>query len=167
MTMTARKRKYAEARMAGMSMKDAAIAAGCPEKTARQAGSRDEKDPDVIAMIARAHSADVVETIDDHAPDQPAAMPAPVQHQPEIEVETVAEQEEATKAFYIPKKADDPLDFFREVMNDLMAEPKLRLDAAKALAAFTVLKPSEKGKKEMKQDAAKQTVGRFGLRAVK
>ena len=59
------------------------------------------------------------------------------------------------------------------MMNDLEADPKLRLDAAKALASFTVAKPGEGGKKDQKADAAKQAgQGRFAaapppLRAVK
>lgn len=75
---------------------------------------------------------------------------------------------------YIPAKSDDPLEFMRQVMNDLEADPKLRLDAAKSLAAFTVAKPGDKGKKEERADAAKSAGKKFGatpppghLRAVK
>jgi phage terminase small subunit len=53
MALTEQKRRYAEARMSGASKKEAAIAAGCPEKTASQAASRYEKDPDVLAAIGR------------------------------------------------------------------------------------------------------------------
>lgn len=73
---------------------------------------------------------------------------------------------------YIPGQSSDPLEFMRQMMNDLEADPKLRLDAAKALAAFTVAKPGDKGKKDEKADAAKEAGKKFGstpppLRAVK
>lgn len=138
MALTNRKRLYAEARLAGKGQKDAALAAGCPEKSAKQAGYEMERDPDVKAAMSR----------------------------------TVAVQErqktaaaEADPDTHIPAKADDPLEFMKQFMNDLNADPKLRLDAAKALASFTVSKPGEKGKKEQVQEAAEQVAsGRFGLR---
>lgn len=146
MALTEQKRRYAAARLSGMTKKEAAIEAGCPEKTASQAASRYEKDPDVQAAMGRAVVAEAAKT---KAP--PAADPDP----------------------YIPAAAGDPLEFMRAMMNDLEADPKLRLDAAKALAGFTIAKPGEKGKKEEKADAAKAAgKGRFAsapapLRAVK
>ena len=146
MALTEQKRRYAEARLAGMGKKEAAIHAGCPEKTAAQAASRYEKDSDVLAAMARTVA---VQERKKSAP--PAVDPDP----------------------HIPAAADDPLEFMRRMMNDLEAEPKLRLDAAKALASFTVAKPGEGGKKDQKADAAKQAgQGRFAaapppLRAVK
>lgn len=53
MSTNERQRKYAEARYEGLSITDSAIAAGCPEKSAPQAGSRLEKHPNVIAHIER------------------------------------------------------------------------------------------------------------------
>lgn len=145
MALTEQKRRYAAARLSGLGKKAAAIEAGCPEKTAAQAASRYEKDPDVQAAMGRQLKAA------DAKVDSVSADPAP----------------------YIPDKSDDPLEFMRQVMNDLQADPKLRLDAAKSLAAFTVAKPGEKGKKEEKADAAKSAgKGKFAsapppLRAVK
>ncbi|WP_312800037.1 terminase small subunit [Pseudomonas sp.] len=138
MALTEQKRRYADARLSGMSKKEAAILAGCPEKTASQAASRYEKDPEVQAAMGRTIA---VEAMKKAAP--PPADPDP----------------------YIPGQAADPLDFFKNMMNDLEADPKLRLDAAKALASFTISKPGEKGKKEQVQEAAEQaSTGRFGLR---
>ena len=138
MALTDQKRRYADARLAGMGKKQAAIEAGCPEKTAAQAASRYEKDPDVIAAMSRTVAV------------QERKKSAP----PEVDPNP-----------HIPATAADPLEFMRQMMNDLEAEPKLRLDAAKALAAFTVAKPGEKGKKEQVQEAAEQVAsGRFGLR---
>lgn len=138
MALTDQKRRYADARLAGMGKKQAAIEAGCPEKTAAQAASRYEKDPDVIAAMSRTVAVQ----------ERKKAAPPEVDPNP-----------------HIPATAADPLEFMRQMMNDLEAEPKLRLDAAKALAAFTVAKPGEKGKKEQVQEAAEQVAtGRFGLR---
>lgn len=138
MALTDQKRRYADARLAGMPKKQAAIEAGCPEKTAAQAASRYEKDPDVLAAMSRTVA------VEDRKKTPP----------PELDPDP-----------HIPAQAGDPLEFMRLMMNDLEAEPKLRLDAAKALAAFTVSKPGEKGKKEQVQEAAEQVAtGRFGLR---
>ncbi|WP_417585538.1 hypothetical protein [Pelagibacterium sp.] len=138
MALTEQKRRYAAARLSGMSKKQAAIDAGCPEKTAAQAATRLEKDPDVQAAMGRS----VV--VAQQRKNEPKIDPDP----------------------HIPAQAGDPLEFMRSMMNDLEAEPKLRLDAAKALAAFTVAKPGEQGKKDQKADAAKKaSAGRFGQSA--
>ena len=138
MALTEQKRRYAAARLAGAPMKQSAIDAGCPEKTASQAASRYEKDPDVQAAMGRAI----------------AAQEKPRQSLP------------ADPSPHIPAQAGDPLEFMRSMMNDLVAEPKLRLDAAKALAAFTVTKPGEQGKKEQKASAAQAAAkGRFSQSA--
>ncbi|HBO4895105.1 TPA: terminase small subunit [Pseudomonas aeruginosa] len=146
MALTEQKRRYAAARLSGMGKKAAAIEAGCPERTAAQAASRYEKDPDVQAAMGRQLKA---------AEKKVAAT----------SVDTDP---------YIPARSDDPLEFMRQMMNDLEADPKLRLDAAKSLAAFTVAKPGDKGKKEERADAAKSAGKKFGatpppshLRAVK
>lgn len=146
MALTAQKRRYAAARLSGMGKKAAAIEAGCPEKTAAQAASRYEKDPDVQAAVGRAV---VVGSAQIMPP--PLADPDP----------------------YIPSQVEDPIEFFKQITNDLEADPKLRLDAAKAWAQFTIAKPGEKGKKTERADAAKQAgKGRFAsapapLRSVK
>jgi phage terminase small subunit len=145
MALTEQKRRYAAARLSGLSKKESAIAAGCPGKTASQAASRYEKDADVQAAMGRQV---VVEQRQKEAPP-------------------------ANTDTHIPAPAEDPLDFMKGVMNDLTADPKLRLDAAKALAMYTKQKPGEGGKKEEKAAAAKEAgKGKFGaapapLRAVK
>lgn len=146
MALTEQKRRYAAARLAGAPKKQSAIEAGYSERTASQAASRLEKDPDVLAAMGR-----MVAVAEKPKAAPPVADPDP----------------------HIPAPADDPLQFMRNMMNDLAADPKLRLDAAKSLAAFTVAKPGEAGKKGQKADAAKQAgQGRFAaspppLRAVK
>ena len=146
MALTEQKRRYADARLSGMTKKEAAIVAGCPEKTASQAASRYEKDPDVQAAMGRT-----------------VAVKAKAKHDdPQVDPDP-----------YIPAQADDPISYFKQVMNDLEADPKLRLEAAKAWAAYTIAKPGEAGKKGQRADAAKEaSQGRFAsapppLRAVK
>jgi len=57
---------------------------------------------------------------------------------------------------------DDPLEFLKKVMNSAAADPKLRVDAAKAMAPFVHAKKGESGKKAAKDDAAKQVASKFG-----
>ena len=142
--MTKQKQAYADARMRGLNFKDSAIAAGYSEKGAKQAGSRLEKDPDVKAAIGRAVSGKPVEVIQ----SRPLPIPDDV---------------------YIPAtvKDGDPLKFLVGVMNDAEADPKLRLDAAKAIASFTIAKPGEKGKKEQKDDEAKKVASKFKVQRLK
>lgn len=153
--LTQKKRLYAQGRMLGKTQTDAAIFAGCPAGTAAQAASRYEKDPDVVAHLFRLKSG---------APEpqvEKRKMPA----RPKVEKppKEVAPPPTPTVA-----DGDDPVAFMRAMWQNEEEDPKLRLEAAKAHAAFTVAKPGEKGKKEQKQEAAEKTsTGRFGLRAVK
>ena len=67
---------------------------------------------------------------------------------------------------------EDPIEFMKTMANDFREDPKLRLDAAKAWASYTVQKPGEKGKKGEAEDKAKKAQSRFTpaaapLRAVK
>jgi len=68
---------------------------------------------------------------------------------------------------YIPAQVNDPLKFFEQVMNNEEADPKLRLEAAKALASFTVAKPGEGGKKEQRDKKAADVMngGKFSPRS--
>jgi hypothetical protein len=62
----------------------------------------------------------------------------------------------------------DPLEFMRQLVSDVSEDPKLRLEAAKALSPYIHAKKAEMGKKETQQAAAEElkTSSRFGLRAV-
>lgn len=150
--MTKQKQAYADARMLGLNFKDSAIAAGCPEKTAKQAGSRLEKDADVQAAIGRmvasrkkAKTKPVVKEVAPEPPQQLRPLPVP-------------------DSVHIPAAIHDgdPIAFMTAMMNDVEADPKLRLDAAKAKAMFTIAKPGDVGKKEQKEkDAGKVAGGRF------
>lgn len=140
MALTDQKQRYADARLAGLGKKAAAIEAGCPDKTASQAASRYEKDPDVMAAMGRTLKVQESLVNDLNADPDP----------------------------YIPAQSDDPKTFLTNMMNDLEAEPRFRLDAAKALMPYIHAKQGEKGKKELVQEnAEKVSNGRFGLRVVK
>lgn len=146
MALTGKKRLFAEALLAGKSNKMAALAAGYSAASASAAGSRLAKDKDVLAHLQRKAKA-VSE-----AP--PAAAGA----------------EPPAGGFDLSQALShrDPRAFLLAAMNDKMLEPKLRIDAAKALMPFEFAKKGEGGKKEQQADAAKQAgAGRFGLRAVK
>lgn len=139
--LTKKKKLYAEARKSGKNITESAISAGYSEATARQSGSRLERDADVIRYLAG-----------------------------EAEVRNVKPIPEPPDDIHIPshKETDDPLDFMRSVMNDDREDMRIRLDASKALAAFTVAKPGEKGKKTERQERAEKVAGKFsGLRSVK
>lgn len=124
--------------MQGLSVRDAAVAAGCPVKTAAQAGSRHEKHPNVLAHLARLKHLES-ETVPGSGRDTPPPS-----------VNLGAE-------FF-----DDPKDLLRHAMNDRSLDPKTRIQAAVALLPFEHQKLGESGKKEKQDQAAEQVVsGRF------
>jgi phage terminase small subunit len=143
MALTGKKRAFADAVLAGLSNKEAAIRAGFSEKTASAAGSRNVKDPDVKAYLDQRR----------RPPEfAGASTPPALGH--------------ADEAFDIPPTAD-PVEFLTKVMNEPAADLRLRIDAAKAMLPFKHKKLGEGGKKEEKDAAAKAAGGgRFGLRVV-
>lgn len=168
MALTRKKRLFAEARVNGKSSKDAALRAGYSAKTAAQAGSRLVKDVDVQMLIAQLQKkgdampapsiAPGPELAADAVPEVPADSPA------------IAEGNQKTGAILY----SDPKAFLMAAMNDLETEPKLRVDAAKALMPFVHGKVGDLGKKTARGDEAKKiSSGRFGpsappaLKAVK
>ena len=146
MPLTQKMRLYCEARVSGKSKTDAAIYAGCPDATAPQAGSRYEKHPEVVACIERMRAGIPEPVPESEKPKEVFSKP------PTPPVTTQLVQDDA---------GNEALQYFRNVMNNTGEDPKLRLDAAKALASFTVAKPGEKGKKEVQQDAAEKVASRF------
>lgn len=146
MALTGKKRLFAEALLAGKSNKMAALAAGYSAASASAAGSRLVKDKDVLAHLQR--KAKVVSVASPEGAD----------------AEPLAGSFDLSQAL----AHRDPRAFLLAAMNDNMLEPKLRIDAAKALMPYEFAKKGEGGKKEQQADAAKQAgAGRFGLRAVK
>lgn len=134
--LTEQQRLYAEARLKGLTKKDAAIAAGCPEKTASQAGSRLEKHPHVLEHLAR------LKAIESKQNPSAGADPLPPG---------------ADDQFF-----DDPKEMLRHAMNDRRLDYKTRLEAAKSLLPYEHQKMGETGKKEGQATAAGKVVqGRF------
>ena len=143
--LTQKKRLYVQARISGKNQTDSAIFAGCPETTARQAASRYEKDPEVIAHMARVTAGE----------PEPAPEPKPApKPKPEKEV---FQREEVPASLC----ASDPLEYMRRVMENETEDPKLRMEAAKTLASYLHAKPGEKGKKEQRQEDAERVASRF------
>lgn len=180
--LTAKKKAYAEARIAGKNITQSAIAAGCPAKTAPQAGSRYEKDREILAYIARmgcvipgpTPSAPMAQTVKAATPSPVLVTPAPSPEPAPQPIHAPAPPSAASPtpapapapapvAPLAPHDPDEPeaLTYLRSVMNDPGEEPRLRLDAAKALASYTVAKPGEKGKKEARQEEAERIGSKF------
>ena len=134
--------------MAGNNGAASAVIAGYSESCAKQQAYRLERDADVLRIWERAGwSRDAAKA---KAVVEPVvvAKPEPVRF-------TAPPEQQADKY-------DDPLKFFRHVMNNCGEDPKLRLEAAKALAMYTKQKPGEAGKKEQKnKEAEKVAGGRF------
>jgi len=141
MALTAKKKAFAQAKMNGANNKEAAILAGCPEKSASSAGTRLEKDPDVIAFIDRLKKAT-----------------------PEQVVKHDAKPLTTKQSIQTASNRADPLAFLEEIWTDPVEDMKLRLDAAKAALPYFHGKVAEKGKKETKADDAKKATqsGKFG-----
>ncbi|KVT81393.1 terminase [Burkholderia ubonensis] len=146
MALTGKKRAFADAVLAGKSNKDAAIAAGYSPATASAAGSRLVKDKDVAAYLSQQRKKGAGPRKREPEPDDAAVKKAAVAAGFDLNsVLTFA----------------DPKAFLLAAMNDQETEPKLRIDAAKALMPFMHKKLGEGGKKEQSAEAAKKVASRF------
>ncbi len=139
MALTGKKRLFAEALLAGKTNKQAALAAGYSAASASAAGSRLAKDKDVLA----------------HQQRKAAAAKKPKEAAPTREAQPGSFDLSQALAHR------DPRAFLLAAMNDALLEPKLRIDAAKALMPFEFAKKGEGGKKEQQADAAKKVASRF------
>lgn len=148
MALTSKKRLFADALLAGKNNKQAALAAGYSAASASAAGSRLAKDKDVLAHMAR-----VSASLNEKA--EPAAEP-------------MGESGQVAASFDLKKALShsDPRAFLLAAMNDGLLDPKLRIDAAKALMPFEFAKKGESsGKKEEAAAKAKAAAnGKFGRR---
>lgn len=153
MALTPKKRAFADALRGGASNKEAAISAGYAASSAAQAGARLAKDPHVLAELARTGFNKKVKP---KKKSEKAAVPA-----------CAVEQEDDEPGFDLTRALtfSDPKAFLMATMNDFQAEPKLRVDAAKALMPFIHPRKGEAGKKVDQQEAAKKASGRFGSSA--
>lgn len=143
MAMTDKKRKFADALLAGATKREAAIIAGYSPATAPQMGQKMAKDRDVVAYMVKARQGGddqgtgQVATPDDDKPDRHRTM-------------------SLTGMF------SDPKQFLLAVMNDATEDAKVRVDAAKTLIPYFHGKVAEAGKKQGRKDAAgKVAQGKF------
>ena len=135
MALTGKKRLFADAVLAGKSNKDAAIAAGYSAATASAAGSRLVKDKQVAEYLLKHREAkEKGET--------------PPDDRPKFDLSQALMH-------------SDPKQFLLAAMNDGELDPKLRVDAAKALMPFVHQKLGEGGKKEQAQANAEKVASRF------
>jgi phage terminase small subunit len=144
MALTGKKRAFADVVLAGLSNKDAAIAAGYSSATAAQAGSRLVKDPDIAQYLAEQKKACRKKPVDKSASAAPAAP-----QRPPFDLAALV-------------NFSDPKAFLKAVMNEPKVDLKQRVEAAKALMPFEHQKKGEGGKKEAQADAAKQAGNKFG-----
>ncbi|AXO88435.1 terminase small subunit [Pseudomonas parafulva] len=173
MALTSRKRAFIAALREGASKRDAAVAAGYSEKTASAAGSRLVKDKDVAAELYKLRALGLMppDVKGNVKADVKAKPPAKAAQQPETAPEAAPvadDQADPEPAGFDLAQAllhRDPKDFLLSVMNDMGTEPKLRVDAAKALMPFVHPRKGESGKKDQAQAKAEQaSTGKFGAR---
>lgn len=190
MLLTKGKKAYAKARIKGMSQTESAIAAGYSVKCAKQTGYKLARDPDVLAYMDRlaALNPDIKPPKQGRKPKEVKQVVTGQKDVLLVKTENKApepeeKQEEPTPA---PLKADikerktsktletDPLAILTEIMNDRAASEKDRIEAAKALALYTLGNPKgvQGGKKDMQREKAKEAASKFSpapapLKAVK
>ena len=173
MALTSRKRAFIAALREGASNRDAAVAAGYSEKTASAAGSRLVKDKDIAAELAKLRALGLMPP--DVKADVKAHVKAKPEPEPSTQAESVSNPSAAKEDHADPEPGGfdlmrallhrDPKDYLLSVMNDLESEPKLRVDAAKALMPFVHPRKGESGKKDQAQaNADKAATGKFGTR---
>ncbi|MGQ1468245.1 terminase small subunit [Acinetobacter baumannii] len=140
MALTEKMEKFALAIVEGKTNKEAAISAGYAEKTASAAGARLAKDPEIIIYIEMLKAKKEGRSL--------------TSDQPNVKPENSGEDENPLEEFQF--EGDDPLDFLIKVMNFNGNKLPLRMQAAIAALPYKHGKVAEKGKKETKQDKAKE-----------
>lgn len=139
--LTRKKRAFAEALMSGENQTESAITAGYSEKAAKQAGYKLARDKDVNDYIVRKKN-------------------TPIEQKTSNNIYSKDDFKESLMV--TSQKYNDPLVYLMKVMNDSVEDPKLRLDAAKALMPYSHPKIGENNKKESKQKKAESAAsGRF------
>lgn len=154
MALTDKKRRFVDALLSGLSGAKAAIHAGYSENGAAQAAARLMRDKHVLAALGR--TVEVNKRVNKKAVNKkPDAGPPPAVTNVE-ESTTDSVESVGLKALGL---TSDPRAVLVAIMNDLGEEPKLRMEAAKALMPFTHGKIAEQGKKGAKQEAANKAAG--------
>ncbi|MDR5825802.1 terminase small subunit [Caballeronia sp. LZ043] len=164
MALTAKKRLFADAVLAGKSNKDAAVEAGYSVKTASAAGSRLVKDPSVASYLSERRKKGASK-----APRAPKAAAADESGALAAEEAARASASDAmanaalAAGFDLTKmtRFSDPKQFLLAAMNDGRTEPRLRVTAAQVLMPFMHQKLGEGGKKDAKTQAAEKAASKF------
>ncbi|CAB3680762.1 terminase small subunit [Achromobacter kerstersii] len=154
MALTDKKRRFVDALLSGLSGAKAAIHAGYSENGAAQAAARLMRDKHVLAALGR--TAQVNKRVNKNSVNKKPDS-APPSDVPSDEPSAADSGESmGLKALGL---TSDPRAVLVAIMNDLGEEPKLRMEAAKALMPFTHGKIAEQGKKGAKQEAATKAAG--------
>jgi len=164
MALTDKKRRFVDALLSGLSGAKAAIHAGYSENGAAQSAARLMRDKHVLAALGR--NDEVNKSVNKKRVNKKAESArseqsdSPVSGPQDAAPNTDPIGGIGLKALGL---TSDPRAVLVAIMNDTREEPKLRLEAAKALMPFTHGKVAEQGKKGAKQEAANKaaTGGRF------
>lgn len=140
--------KFVAATLRGATPKEAAIAAGLAEGSARNAGARMRRHPKVVAALAAVGI---------------GTAPPPTTN---VAATAAASAADMQLVDNLPR-TEDAQEFLIALMNDPKAGIKARLEAAKALQPFQHAKIGEKGKKATKAEGAANAAAegqKFGAR---
>lgn len=148
MALTDKQRQFVDAKARGASNKEAAEAAGCVGSSAAASGSRWAKDPKIIAAI-EARKAEL------NVNGKPRS--AKSSKLPRDDIDDLPEVDEADGEFLtcLPN-TEDPLEWLLALMNEPRAKVFDRRNAAQTAMPYVHGKKGDQGKKEAKQEAAKE-----------
>lgn len=136
--LTEMQEQYARNRAAGVTQKEAAIAAGYAAISADRQGSVLDKRDDIKKAIAR-YKKEMKRGQHTDLDDKADAV------------------DENEKKRQMPRaKYDDPIQFLEDLMNHKHMPVAMRADAAKQLLPYKHARIGEKGKKESAKDRAKE-----------
>lgn len=160
MALTDKKRRFVDALLSGLSGAKAAIHAGYSENGAAQAAARLMRDKHVLAALGRI--AEVNKSVNKKTVNKKDKAPPRAEQSPPGEAAPPAAADEnpmggiGLKAIGL---TSDPRVVLVAIMNDASEEPKLRMEAAKALMPFTHGKVADQGKKDAQKAAANKAAG--------
>lgn len=148
MALTDKQRQFVDAKARGASNKEAAEAAGCVGSSAAASGSRWAKDPKIIAAI-EARKAEL--NVNGKVRSAKSSKP------PRDDADDLPEDGESDGEFLtcLPN-TEDPLEWLLALMNEPRAKVFDRRNAAQTAMPYVHGKKGEQGKKEAKQEAAKE-----------
>ncbi|WP_440468095.1 terminase small subunit [Pseudomonas sp. YH-1] len=145
MALTDKQRKFVDAKARGASNKEAAEAAGCVGSSASVSGSRWGNDPKIIAAIEERKAELNVNR---------RSRSAKAGNQPDDDVDDLPEAD--GEFLTCLPDTQDPLEWLLALMNEPRAKIFDRRNAAQTAMPYVHGKRGEQGKKEAKQEAAKE-----------